>query len=197
MDETQKQYLFDISRQCYSLLHEQINKRITLMSLWITIEALAYGVIFSSAYSTLTIKNILLSILFIIGVLICYTLMGMIAWQKSYKRSCIIIGQIIMNNNSFNNLDELKVYIEDNYCKDYNKRINHSVTMSVVMICLVTSLIPLIFLIYVNEIYMHYITLFFTLAFIFVYIISFFMALKYKLKKTDEVPWLLRFNLSD
>jgi hypothetical protein len=113
--DIQEQYLMELSRQCYALMQDQINKRNTVIGFWTTVTVIVYTALFTMEPSPMLI-NYLLGSFFVAGFLYCNVIFGLISWQNTYKKSCDVIGKIVMNKENFKNTEDINKYIY-NYFK--------------------------------------------------------------------------------
>jgi len=190
MNENQKQYFSELSRQCYSMLQDQINKRNTLMGIWGTTATICFSIVFfKDPQQYIIIKNVVLVALFLLGILLHYTTVGMFAWQNTYKKSCIVVGNILLNIEKFENLKSINNFIEKEFKKNETKS-KKSVTYIAVFCCFFPTLIPLWVLWGIND----FLPLISMIVCSLSYIIISTAILNKRIDKNYGVPWLLKFK---
>lgn len=202
-NDTQEQYLMELSRQCYSLLQEQITRRNTVIGFWTTITVVIYTVIFT-ANPSLILINFLLTSFFVAGFLYCNVIFGLISWQNTYKNSCDVIGKILMNKEKYNDTESISSFVKD-YFKPANKKRKtkneisvflKSTSNRVLIYCFIISTLPFILLFIMNELWNNTISLLISVFLFFAYgIIYFIWSLSTLKRNKNKVPWLLEFDI--
>jgi len=199
MSKQHEQYLIELSRQCYSLMQDQINKRNTVIGFWTTVTALVYSAVFVAQPSPV-LTNFLLLSFFVVGFLYCNVILGLISWQNSYKKSCDIIGKVLMNSDRINNLAELEeiiaIHFESAKVNSKKGKSIGSLSNRVIICCFIVSILPYMLFVVVNEYHndiLHLLisTLLFALYSVFYFTFSYAILKKHK----NSIPWLLKFEL--
>ena len=201
----QSDYLLELSKTAHSQMQDQINKRQSIIGVWLTIFSIATGAVFMLAPPIpIRIKVILLVALLVEGIFINAALIGLVAWQHVYKQTYIIIGKIIMNRIDTSNLSQIKELIafsiaplDFKYKFLYNIR---STTNLIMLLCFIGACFPLFFLLEITctlNVLSSLIALLVSLVYIFTLTYRLQRAIHRKCHDPHQLVWLLNFSFSD